>query len=266
MKGVFMSRILYSGENQITNSYRVRVHEAVDVVKKWYQADTVIAHSDGVVVLVQTGRKTSLGSTGNASYGNFVKILHPNGYYTLYAHLSTVYVKKGQNVRKGEKIGYMGKTGNAYGVHLHFEVRNPYNTCIDPVMYLDNDLPNESREKILYQAYDNVKKYWLPNVSLSTSDYAGNFGNAIGGIYLDKYPMRVHDKVKKMWLPWVENRNDYAGNLGNDIDGVQIKGVTYRVHLKNGSWLSWVSKVDDTPNGYAGIYGRSIDAIQIKMS
>ena len=72
-----MSRILYSGENQITNSYRVRVHEAVDVVKKWYQADTVIAHSDGVVVLVQTGRKTSLGSTGNASYGNFVKILHP---------------------------------------------------------------------------------------------------------------------------------------------------------------------------------------------
>lgn len=69
-----------------------------------------------------------------------------------------------------------------------------------------------------------------------------------------------------MWLPWVENRNDYAGNLGNDIDGVQIKGVTYRVHLKNGSWLSWVSKVDDTPNGYAGIYGRSIDAIQIKMS
>ena len=133
-------------------------------------------------------------------------------------------------------------------------------------MYLDNDLPNESREKILYQAYDNVKKYWLPNVSLSTSDYAGNFGNAIGGIYLDKYPMRVHDKVKKMWLPWVENRNDYAGNLGNDIDGVQIKGVIYRVHLKNGSWLSWVSKVDDTPNGYAGIYGRSIDAIQIKMS
>ena len=49
-----MSRILYSGENQITNSYRVRVHEAVDVVKKWYQADTVIAHSDGVVCFVKT--------------------------------------------------------------------------------------------------------------------------------------------------------------------------------------------------------------------
>lgn len=261
-----MSRILLTGENQITNSYRVHVHEGVDVVKKWYQTDTVIAHSAGKVVMVQTGRKTSLGSTGNASYGNFVKILHPNGYYTLYAHLSTVYVKVGDNVQKGTKLGYMGKTGNAYGIHLHFEVRNTYNTCIDPTPYLNSDLPTSSRGKVLYQAYDNVKKYWLPNVLVGSNDYAGNFGNAIGGIYLDNYTMRVHDKVKNTWLLWVKNRNDYAGNLGNDIDGVQIKGVTYRAHLKNGPWLSWVSKVDNTPQGYAGIYGKSIDAIQIKMS
>ena len=35
-------------------------------------------------------------------------------------------------------------------------------------------------------------------------------------------------------------------------------------HLKNGTWLPWVSKVDDTNQGYAGIYGRAIDAIEIK--
>ena len=99
---------------------------------------------------------------------------------------------------------------------------------------------------------------------MGSSDYAGNFGNAIGGIYLDKYRMRVHDKVKGYWLPWVENRNDYAGNLGNDIDGVQIESVTYRVHLKNGSWLPWVHKGYNTSQGYAGIYGSSIDAIEIK--
>lgn len=174
-----MSRILYSGEEQITNSYRARIHEAVDVVKKWYQADTVIAHAKGTVVMVQTGRKTSLGSTGNASYGNFVKILHPNGYYTLYAHLNAVYVKKGQTVQKGTKLGYMGKTDNAYGVHLHFEVRNPYNTCIDSTNYLNSDLPSSNRGTILYQAYDNVKRYWLPNVSIKSSDYAGNFGKTI---------------------------------------------------------------------------------------
>lgn len=124
--------------------------------------------------------------------------------------------------------------------------------------------PQKPAINYLYQAYDNVKKYWLPNVSVGDGDYAGNFGNAIGGIYLDNYKMRVHDKVKGYWLPWVQDRNDFAGNLGNAIDGVQIEGVTYRVHLKGGDWLPWVSKVDDTNQGYAGIYGKEIDAIQIK--
>ena len=117
-----MSRVLLDAENQITNGYRKNVHEAVDVVKKWYQADTIIAHSDGTVVLAVTGKKNNPGSTGNESYGNFVKIKHDDGYYTLYAHLKDVYVSKGQRVLRGEKIGYMGNTGNAYGVHLHFEV------------------------------------------------------------------------------------------------------------------------------------------------
>ncbi len=93
--------------------------------------------------------------------------------------LIQVYVKKGQTVQKGMKLGYMGKTGNAYGVHLHFEVRNPYNTCIDSTNYLNSDLPSSNRGTILYQAYDNVKRYWLPNVSIKSSDYAGNFGKTI---------------------------------------------------------------------------------------
>ena len=103
-----MSRVLLDAENQITNGYRKNVHEAVDVVKKWYQADTIIAHSDGTVVLAVTGKKNNPGSTGNESYGNFVKIKHDDGYYTLYAHLKDVYVSKGQRVLRGEKIGYMG--------------------------------------------------------------------------------------------------------------------------------------------------------------
>src|SRR5699024_7151986 len=113
-KGEFMSRVLFEGENQITNGYRKNVHEAVDVVKKWYQQDAIIAHSNGSVVMVQTGMNHNPGSTGNASYGNFIKIKHDDGYYTLYAHLKEVYVKKGDMVTQGQKIGYMGDTGNAY--------------------------------------------------------------------------------------------------------------------------------------------------------
>ncbi len=255
-----MSRILKSGENQITNPYSSR-HRAVDVVKKWYQKDTVICHSDGLVVLVQKGRKNNRGSTGNESYGNFVKVKHKNGYYTLYAHLDTVLVNSGASIKKGDTIGAMGNSGNAYGAHLHFELRDENNNLINPTNYLNSDLPNKS---ITYQAYDNIKKMWLPNVRVGDGDYAGNFGNPIGGIYLDNYKMRVHDKKKGIWLPWVTNRNDYAGNLGNDIDGVQIYGVRYRAHLKGRGWLSYVNKVDNTSEGYAGIYGRSIDAIEIK--
>ncbi len=257
-----MSRVLLDASNEITTPYS-NSHKGVDVVKKYRSLDTIIAHSDGIVVMVQTGIKNLPGSTGNLSYGNFVKIKHDNGYYTLYAHLKDVYVKQGQRVNKNDKIGYMGNTGNSYGAHLHFEVRNPSDTRIDPTYYLDHDLPNEDRS-IKYQSYDLKKKMWLPNVLVNTSSYAGNFGNAMSGIYLDYYKLRVHDKVKNMWLPWVINRNDYAGNLGNPIDGVQIEEATYRVHLKGGAWLPWVNKVDDTPSGYAGIYGREIDALQIK--
>lgn len=257
-----MSRVLWNAENQITDGYRSN-HQAVDVVKKYNQLDTIIAHSEGIVILTQTNQRNNPGSTGNLSYGNFIKIKHPNEYYTLYAHLEKIYVKNGQKVKRGEKIGYMGNTGNAYGAHLHFEVRNPANQKIDPTYYLEHDLPNNNRA-LKYQVYDNKKKYWLPNVVIGTKDYAGNFGNSIGGVYLDTYRIRVHDKAKGYWLPWVKNRQDYAGNLGNPIDGIQIENATYRVHLKGGSWLPWVTGTSNAPNGYAGIYGRDIDALQIK--
>jgi murein DD-endopeptidase MepM/ murein hydrolase activator NlpD len=56
-------------------------------------------------------------------YGNIIKISHGDDIETYYGHCSTIYVKKGQNVKKGEKIGAVGSTGNSTGPHLHFEVR-----------------------------------------------------------------------------------------------------------------------------------------------
>lgn len=56
-------------------------------------------------------------------YGNGVILRHTPELETLYAHMDRVAVRAGQNVSRGDILGYMGRTGNATGVHLHYEVR-----------------------------------------------------------------------------------------------------------------------------------------------
>ena len=63
-------------------------------------------------------------------YGNYIRILHPNGLVTLYGHLSVIAAKSGDGVNVGEIIGYIGNTGRTRGLsgcHLHFEVRGAKN-------------------------------------------------------------------------------------------------------------------------------------------
>ncbi len=61
------------------------------------------------------------------SYGNYVKIKHPNKTVTLYAHMKKIIVSNGWRVRKGQIIGYMGSTGRSTGCHVHFEIRGARN-------------------------------------------------------------------------------------------------------------------------------------------
>jgi LysM repeat protein len=68
----------------------------------------------------------------NSGYGNHIRIQHPSGALTVYAHLSVVNVQVGQEIAQGQVIGAIGNTGNVKGptgCHLHFEVRglaNPF--------------------------------------------------------------------------------------------------------------------------------------------
>lgn len=84
-------------------------HKGLDIAG---QLNTpVFAVEDGVV------EKSYYSDT----YGNVVFIKHPSNYVTVYAHLSSRLVTEGKNVKQGEMVGKMGKTGQATGVHLHFE-------------------------------------------------------------------------------------------------------------------------------------------------
>lgn len=83
---------------------------------------SVVACDGGVVTWVQYWNGSIY---GNQSYGNCIKITHPNGYTTLYAHLSGINVAVGQSVSRGQQIGVSGSTGNSTGPHLHLEVVGP---------------------------------------------------------------------------------------------------------------------------------------------
>ena len=85
----------------------------------------IVAAAPGQVVLASAGY----------GYGNYVVIRHDNGYETLYAHFSQIYVVQGQWVAQGETIGTVGSTGWTTGPHLHFEVRQG-GAAIDPLYYL----------------------------------------------------------------------------------------------------------------------------------
>lgn len=164
-----MNRILKTKEAIITNKYS-NSHKAVDIVGKNHTLDYVVAHTDGIVSIIQTGKNNNKGSTGNESYGNFIKIKHDNEYYTLYAHLEYVTVKKNQKVKKGDILGYMGDSGNAYGKHLHFEVWKK-NTRINPTTYLNNPLFEEITYYSKYKGNSNSIVDALKSLSI-TSNYS----------------------------------------------------------------------------------------------
>lgn len=120
------------------------LHQAIDMRVSYRQP--VLAAGSGVVNFTYSwnGRVTN-GDTN--SYGNCLKILHDEKYNgsnieTLYAHLDSYCVRKGQRVKAGDVIGYAGYTGHVIpaginGKHLHFEVRmNGRRT--NPLVWLDN--------------------------------------------------------------------------------------------------------------------------------
>lgn len=88
----------------------------------WYHPAVDIANRAAPnVVAADNGRVTYAGCLAYG-YGCHVKIDHGNGYSTLYAHFSQIFVSVGQSVGRGSAIGKMGSTGRSTGIHLHFEV------------------------------------------------------------------------------------------------------------------------------------------------
>ena len=106
-----IARILRAGVCEVTQEYKKGYHDGIDIAGAGY-GSPIKAANNGLVV--QSGYTNT--------NGNYIIIAHKNGYYTIYAHMSARYKQVGDVVMAGDKIGGMGETGFATGVHLHFAI------------------------------------------------------------------------------------------------------------------------------------------------
>ena len=90
-------------------------------------------------------------STSKRGFGNYIKINHGFGYKTLYAHMNKYIVRKGQIVKRGDLIGYVGNSGTSTGPHLHYEVVKG-NKKVNPIYYYFNDLTPDEYDMMLDMA------------------------------------------------------------------------------------------------------------------
>ena len=131
---------------RMASGYGYRIHPIYKTRKMHYGMDfsaktgtEIYAPGDGIVSKIIRSKR---------GYGNYVKINHGFGYETLYAHMSKYIVKRGQKVKRGEVIGYVGNSGISTAPHLHYEVRKD-NKKINPMNFYYNDLSPEEYEKML---------------------------------------------------------------------------------------------------------------------
>jgi murein DD-endopeptidase MepM/ murein hydrolase activator NlpD len=132
--------------SHLASGYGIRIHPVYKVRKMHMGIDfsspvgtPIYATADGTVDKVEFSF---------SGYGKMVEIEHGYGYRTRYAHMHGFAVRKGQRIKRGELIGYVGNTGLSTGPHLHYEV-HVQGKQVNPVYYFFSDLNSEEYEKIL---------------------------------------------------------------------------------------------------------------------
>jgi murein DD-endopeptidase MepM/ murein hydrolase activator NlpD len=117
-------------------------HKGIDFGGR--RGDPIYATGNGKVVHSEKGQRRK-------GYGQMLVIDHGFGYKTRYAHLNERLVVVGQEVKRGELIGYMGSTGGSTGPHLHYEVIYMGNN-VDPINYFRRDMSEDEFERIIESA------------------------------------------------------------------------------------------------------------------
>ena len=246
----------------ITQYYSER-HPALDI--GWDTPNPpVLSALDGKVAVAAT-------DTDGAKY---IVIQHDNAItgkrvYTLYWHLSAFYVGKGNTVKRGDKIGVMGQTGNASGVHLHFEfwvcpegyawaLKDKAKYAVDPQKYVyrfpDQKLSaNANAVKGVRTYTGEDKPAPKPSGALSLKDeplYAASDSKRRSGTVSGTYYRWDGEIVNGRMR--ITNKQENIGKAGQVTGWITAHTAYNAVHaVKDG----------DTLSGIAAMYGVSLDAL-----
>ena len=118
--------------------YKIRIfHYGLDFTAP--RGTEIYATGDGKVTSVRRS---------NRGYGNHIVIDHGYGYETLYGHMTSFTVKKGQKVKRGDVIGFVGSSGTSTAPHLHYEVRKNHKK-VNPINFFYNDLTPEEYDRMI---------------------------------------------------------------------------------------------------------------------
>ena len=117
---------------KLTSPYGYRIHPVTGQYKFHNGVD--LANDQGTPIYASRSGRVTVATYGG-TYGYYVTINHGDGYSSLYAHMTHYVVSQGQDVKKGQLIGYMGSTGRSTGPHLHFSIF--YNgSSVNPMNYI----------------------------------------------------------------------------------------------------------------------------------
>lgn len=120
-------------ETQITSAFGYRSNPFGGGVYEFHNGVDFAAPEGTPVYVTAAGTVSELG--WNPIFGLMILIDHSNGLHTLYGHLSSAHVEKGQQVEQGRLIGAVGSTGRSTGPHLHYTVYR-YGVAVDPLPYV----------------------------------------------------------------------------------------------------------------------------------
>ena len=132
---------------RMASGYDRRIHPIYKVRKMHWGMD-FSAKTGTPIFATGDGKISNDRKIGGSGYGKYIVIDHGYGYQTLYAHMSKVAVRKGQTVKRGDVIGYVGNTGRSAGPHLHYEVVKD-GKKVNPINFYYSDLTPEEFEQMI---------------------------------------------------------------------------------------------------------------------